>query len=172
MVKVNCFSAPEIIMRKYKLVAMGGTFDVIHKGHLALLQHAFNVGDSVIIGVTSDRFAADHGKKIQNDYSVRVVNLKKLLQTSFPDRKFDIKELNEDFGPALYTEDVQALVVSKETESKGAILNKARAEKNLPPVDIVAVDLVLAKDGKRISSTRIRNWEIDREGNLLKQSFK
>ena len=168
MRRVNCFAAPEIVMRKYKLVAMGGTFDVVHKGHSALLQHAFNVGDSVIIGVTSDRFAADHGKKIQNNYSVRVTNLKKLLETSFPDRKYDIKELNEDFGPALYTEGVQALVVSKETESKGTILNKARAEKNLPPVDVVAVDLVLAKDGKRISSTRIRNGEIDREGNLLK----
>ncbi len=168
MRRVNCFHTPEIIMRKYKLVAMGGTFDVIHKGHLTLLQHAFDIGGSVIIGVTSDKFAADHGKKIQNNYSVRVANLKKLLGTSFPDRKYDIKELNEDFGPALYTEDVQALVVSKETENKGTILNKARAEKNLSPVDIVAVDLVLAKDGKRISSTRIRNGEIDREGNLLK----
>ena len=158
-------------MRKHKLVATGGTFDIIHKGHLALLQHAFDVGESIIIGVPSDKFATERGKNIRNDYNTRIVNLKKFLETSFPDRNYDIRELYEDFGPALYTEDVEALVVSRETERKGAILNKTRAEKGLAPVDIVTVDLVLAKDGKRISSTRIRNGEIDIEGNLL-TSFK
>jgi len=47
------------------------------------------------------------------------------------------------------------------------LLNKLRAEKGLRPVDVVTVELVLAKDGKRISSTRIRSGEIDPEGNLL-----
>jgi len=156
------------LVRKYKVVAMGGTFDMIHKGHIVLLQHAFVVGEFVIIGVPSDKFVANLGKNIKNDYNTRVANLTKLLQTSFPNRKYDIRQLNEDFGPALYTKEVQALVVSTETEKKGTILNKARAEKGLPPVDVVTVDLVLAQDGKRISSTRIRNGEIDSEGNLLK----
>ena len=159
-------------MRKYKLVAMGGTFDIVHKGHIALLQRAFDVGESVIIGVPSDKFVAERGKDIRNDNGTRIANLEKFLQNSFPNRKYDIRQLREDFGPALYTKEVEALVVSKETEKKGAILNKARAEKGLLPVNIVTVDLVLAKDGKRISSTRIRNGEIDSEGNLLKKSFK
>lgn len=140
---------------------------MIHKGHIALLQRAFDVGEFVIIGVPSDKFVGKLGKNIQNDYNTRVAKLTKLLQTSFPNRKYEIRQLNEDFGPALYTKEVQALVVSTETENKGTILNKARAEKGLPPVDVVTVDLVLAQDGKRISSTRIRNSEIDSEGNLL-----
>jgi len=41
-----------------------------------------------------------------------------------------------------------------------------RAEKNLSPVEIIIVPMVLAKDGSRISTTRIRNSEIDKEGNL------
>jgi len=141
---------------------------MIHKGHLALLQRAFDIGDSVIIGVTSDKFASALGKKIRNDYDVRVTNLKQVLQSFFPNRNYAIKQLNEDFGPALYTNDVEALVASKETEGKGAILNKQRAERGLPPVDVVTIELVLSKDGKRISSTRIRSGEIDSEGNLLK----
>jgi pantetheine-phosphate adenylyltransferase len=155
-------------MRKYKVVAMGGTFDIIHKGHMALLQRAFDVGEHVIIGVPSDKFVAELGKDIRNDYDTRVANLRKSLQTSFPNRKYDVKQLQEDFGPALYTKEVEALIVSTETEKKGSILNRARAEKGLPPVDIITVELVLAKDGKRISSTRIRKGEIDSEGNLLK----
>ncbi|MEM2760542.1 MAG: phosphopantetheine adenylyltransferase [Nitrososphaerales archaeon] len=155
-------------MQKYNLVAMGGTFDVIHKGHMALLRRAFELSNSVIIGVTSDQFVAKLGKKIQNDYDTRVMNLKKALQTSFPNRTCYIKQLNEEFGPALYTKDVQALIVSTETQRKGAILNEQRAQQGLPPVDVLTVELVLASDGKRISSTRIRNGEIDTEGNLLK----
>ena len=37
----------------------------------------------------------------------------------------------------------------------------------MPPVEVVVVPMVLAKDGDRISTTRIRNKEIDDEGNLL-----
>jgi pantetheine-phosphate adenylyltransferase len=155
-------------MRKYKLVAMGGTFDIIHKGHLALLQSAFDVGESVIIGVPSDSFVAKLGKDIRNDYNTRVGTLKRLLEKYFPGRNYRVSQLDEDFGPALYTKDVEALVVSEETERKGLKLNKLRAGKGLPPVDIVTVKLVLGKDGRRISSTRIRSGEIDAEGNLLK----
>jgi len=50
---------------------------------------------------------------------------------------------------------VKALVVSEETSSKGVHLNELRAERNLPPVEIVVVPMVLAKDGIAISSTRI-----------------
>jgi pantetheine-phosphate adenylyltransferase len=155
------------MQRRYKLVATGGTFDVIHRGHLALLQKAFEVSESVIIGVTSDRFAAARGKKIVNNYIARTSDLSKLLDSAFKNRKYQLKELNEDFGPALYTSEVEALIASKETAHKGDLLNKLRVEKGLNHVDVVIVDLVLAKDGKRISSTRIRSGEIDSEGNLL-----
>ena len=155
------------MQRRYRMVATGGTFDVIHRGHLALLQKAFEVGESVIIGVTTDKFAAERGKKIVNSYSARTSGLSKLLDSMFKNQKYQIKELNEDFGPALYTHSVEALIASKETGHKGSLLNKLRAEKGLKPVDVVTVDLVLAKDGKRISSTRIRSGEIDPEGNLL-----
>ena len=159
-------------MYRYKLVAMGGTFDILHKGHVELLRHAFNISESVIIGVTTDTFAAQRGKCVRNSYKIRIVNLKKLLKNSFPRSKYKIRKLQEDFGPTLYTKDVEALVVSKETKKKGAILNKTRGERGLPAVDVITVDLVLAKDGKRISSTRIKSGEIDREGNFLKHSLK
>jgi len=45
-------------------------------------------------------------------------------------------------------------------------LNKLRSEKNLPPAQIITVPMFLAKDGTRVSTTRIKNSEIDSEGNL------
>ena len=61
---------------------------------------------------------------------------------------------------------MKALVVSEETSAKGLHLNELRAEKNLSPVEIVVVPMILAEDGKAISSTRIKNSEIDSSGNL------
>src|SRR6266540_4170968 len=51
--------------RKYKLVALGGTFYVLHAGHRHLLYEAFNLGDTVLIGVTSDRLVSTLRKKHQ-----------------------------------------------------------------------------------------------------------
>ncbi len=39
-------------------VAVAGTFDVLHDGHLALLRRAFEVGDEVVVGITSDEMAS------------------------------------------------------------------------------------------------------------------
>jgi len=55
-------------MSKFSLVAMGGTFDIIHKGHLTLLSNAFDISDKVIIGITSDEFATKKGKIPINKY--------------------------------------------------------------------------------------------------------
>ena len=153
-------------MKKYDLVAMGGTFDIIHKGHMALLCEAFSISSDVIIGLTSDEFAIKNGKQLINNYSIRLETLMSTIQKNFVNLSFKISKLDNDFGPAVLEKNVQALVVSDETSDKGKILNKMRADKNLPSVEIVIVPLVLAKDGSRISTTRIRNSEIDVEGNL------
>ena len=153
-------------MEKLDLVAMGGTFDVIHSGHMALLNKAFSISSKIIIGLSSDQLAAKKGKKLVNGYSKRLSSLKDVIEERFPNSSYEISKLENDFGPAVIEGSVKALVVSKETSSKGVKLNELRMERNLPPVEIVVVPMVLAKDGKAISSTRIKNSEIDSNGNL------
>jgi len=153
-------------MKKFGLVATGGTFDVIHKGHFTLLSEAFSVSDKVIIGLTSDDLALRKGKNLQNNYGKRLGNLVKMIEKKFPNTEFEIKKLDNDFGPAVLEKEVQALVVSGETSKQGEILNQLRKQKNLPPADVIVVPMVLAKDGTRISTTRIKNQEIDYDGNL------
>ena len=153
-------------MKKFDLVAMGGTFDVIHKGHTTLLSDAFSMSTKVIIGLTSDEMALRKGKNIQNDYNKRLETLVKTIEKNFPNREFEISKLDNDFGPAVLEKEVQALVVSGETSNQGEVLNQLRKQKNLPEVDVVVVPMVLAKDGLKISTTRIKNQEIDYDGNL------
>ena len=154
-------------MTQFEVVAMGGTFDIIHSGHIALLEKAFSVSEKVIIGLTSDELAKKKGKKLWHTYSQRLDVLERLIKSKFPGRVYVLSKLDNDFGPAVIDGDVEALVVSDETLFQGEILNKLRQQKNLSKVDVVIVPMVLAKDGKRISSTRIRNSEIDSQGNLL-----
>ena len=154
-------------MSKYSLTAMGGTFDIIHKGHLTLLSNAFDISNKVIIGLTSDELAAKRGKITTNKYTQRLENLTSVISKKFPNASFEISKLENDFGPAVLEKDVKALIVSDETSAQGDILNQLRTEKKIPPVEIVVVPMFLAKDGVRISTTRIKNSEIDVDGNLL-----
>lgn len=154
-------------MSQFSLVAMGGTFDIIHRGHLTLLSNAFSISDKVIIGLTSDELAEKKGKIPTNKYEQRLENLTSAISKEFPNTSFQISKLENDFGPAVLEKDVEALVVSDETNNQGNVLNELRVEKNLPPVQIISVPMFLAKDGTKISSTRIKNSEIDSEGNLL-----
>ncbi|MDQ3883739.1 MAG: pantetheine-phosphate adenylyltransferase [Thermoproteota archaeon] len=152
---------------KFSTVATGGTFDEIHAGHIALLDKAFQVGNKVIIGVSSDKFAADRGKNLNHNFEARIANLKSTIKKEFGDVHYEIAKLDGEFGPAVTTGDVEALVTSTETQSKGKLLNEMRARIGVKPAKIIAVELVKAEDGSIISSTRIRAGEIDRRGRLL-----
>ncbi|MCA9811783.1 MAG: phosphopantetheine adenylyltransferase [Nitrosarchaeum sp.] len=153
-------------MPEFHLVAMGGTFDILHKGHIALLSKAFSISSSVIIGLTGDELAKRRGKQPVNSFEKRLQSLESLIKKNFPGTAYQISKLDNDFGPAVLEQGVEALVVSDETEKQGSVLNDLRAQRNLPPVRIVTVPMVLAEDGTRISTTRIKNSEIDSNGNL------
>jgi len=152
-------------LKKFHLALLGGTFDIIHKGHRALIAKAFEVSEKLIIGLTVDDFVKNKG--IWNNYETRLRNLEKFLKENFPYGKYEIVPLKDYFGPKAFDEDVEAIVVSEETKERAKYLNKLRREKGLRPLKIVVVKMVKAEDGLRISSSRIRRGEIDEEGRRL-----
>ena len=152
---------------KFKNVAVGGTFDHFHKGHEKLLNKAFEIGQNVLIGVTSDEFGGEKGKIEQ--CSKRISKLEKFLKKF--NSRYEVKKLEEHYGPTIYDSKIDAIVVSMETKATADEINKIRQEKCMKPLKIFIIDWVLADDGKPISSTRIRKHEIDRNGKCLKNSF-
>lgn len=152
---------------KFRTVATGGTFDHIHRGHVALISKSFEVGGTVVIGVTSDEFARKEGKTPDQPYEARVGALEDLIKSKFPGRAYRIAKLDDYYGPGIASPEVEAIVVTKETSARVPIANSLRAEKGFPPLKVVVVDYVLAADNKPISSSRIRNREIDSEGSVI-----
>jgi pantetheine-phosphate adenylyltransferase len=148
---------------KYKKVAVGGTFDKFHEGHKKLLETAFSLGEKVEIGVTSDAFGGLKGDI--DPCQKRMSNLKSFISNQ--DTKFNLMRLEDPYGTTILEEDFEAIVVSEETEPTAIEINKIRKNKSMLPLDIIVVSFVLADDGTPISSTRIRNGEIDKKGQLL-----
>jgi pantetheine-phosphate adenylyltransferase len=149
--------------KKYKKVAVGGTFDKFHDGHKKLLSTAFDIGDEIEIGVTSDAFGGLKGDI--DSCKVRMQNLKSF----FSDKSnFIVIPLEDPYGTTIYDADFEAIVVSEETEPTAVEINNIRISKRMKPLDIVVVSFVLAYDGIPISSTRIRRGEINQKGNFIK----
>jgi len=142
-------------------VAVGGTFDKFHQGHRMLLEKAFQVAQQVLIGVTSDEFGGQKGEI--EPCNVRMANLNALLEGH---SDYVIARLEEHYGPTIEDETIEAIVVSPETEPTAQKINQIRKEKGMKPLDIVKIGMVLAEDGKPISSTRIRKGEINPDGSL------
>ena len=158
------------LSKPFTLVAVGGTFDEFHKGHRTLLEKAFEVGKRVQIGLCSDDFA----QKLEKPHSiapfaVRLEELKSyLLKRGWLERA-EIVPLYDAFGPAATSRQIEAIVVSQETEQGAREINEKRKASRLFPLEIVAIGMVLAENSNPISTTRIRSLEIDREGKLLKK---
>lgn len=147
-------------------VAVGGTFNPLHDGHIALLKKAVELsrGGELLIGLTSDEMANNKIHEV-DDYHLRHNDVMKFIKTFgiIP----TIVRLDDPYGPTI-REDFDYLVVSPETHPIGLKINMIRSERNLKQLKIVLVDYVLADDGLPISSTRIWKGEIDGHGKVLK----
>jgi cytidyltransferase-like protein len=153
---------------RYDLVAMGGTFDVLHRGHRKLLKEAFAIGRKVMIGVTTDEFArALHKPHRFDPYPKRKKDLERLLSRWGVLSRAQVVPLYDRFGPTIRTPRIQALVVSRRTLKTAYEINSRRRARRLKPIAVDPIDLILAEDKRPISSTRIRRGRIDREGRLI-----
>ncbi len=156
-----------VASKRFKVVALGGTFDYLHKGHRALLDEGFEIGDTLLIGVVSDALAHSLGKTPEQHYNERFMGVVKYITENHSGESFKLLQLEDHYGPLATDPSVEAVVVTPESFDRGMHANFVRTKSGLSTVHVILVPLVLAEDGVRISSTRIRNKEIDREGRLI-----
>src|SRR4030066_612180 len=158
-------------MTQFRKVAVGGTFDELHRGHKVLLLKSFESGARVLIGLCSDEFVKKLGKPHKTaSYAERLKELETFLTNLSVFEKAEIIPLNDPFGPTVTDRCIEALVVSEETAMNASKINEQRKKAGLAPLEIVAINMVPSENCGPISTTRIRKGEMDREGHLTKSS--
>jgi len=153
------------ISNEARKVVIGGTFDILHKGHEAILRRAFELGE-VAIGLTSDKMAREMRNREIKNFKERKKELENFIINEF---KIEPKifKIENKFGFTL-EKDFNYIIVSPETYKPALEINRERKKRKKKLIEIVEIDFVLAEDGKPISAERIAKGEINREGKLLK----
>ena len=132
---------------KYSKCCMGGTFDHMHLGHkLMLTQSCLLTRDVLYIGVTGDALLT---KKAFSEhlqaFEVRKSSVLEFISMLNPQQVVRVFELNDPMGVAAYEPDLQAVILTREVEKGGVMINEVRAKNNLQPLELVFVDMILAE---------------------------
>lgn len=76
-----------------KRILTYGTFDLLHYGHIRILERAKSLGDYLVVAVSTDEFNAIKGKKAYHDYETRKKMLEALrcVDLVIPENSWDQK---------------------------------------------------------------------------------
>ena len=114
----------EVIM--YKTVFVNGTFDVLHRGHLDLLNYAKSLGEYVVVGIDSDervRKMKGRTRPINNlmDRAHMLANLKAVDEVRFFGSDRELENLVKEVEPDI-------MVVGSDWKGKSVIGSMYSAE--------------------------------------------
>ena len=147
------------------IAVLGGSFSILHRGHKALIRKAFEVGDSVVLGLTTDEYVKKHKVYSVGSYDKRRKTLVNFMARF--NKPFTIRPLETREGALTTSPDLNILVVSQETSANISGINHIRKSRGLKPLIVEIVPLVLAEDLFPISSTRVNRKEIRSSGKRI-----
>lgn len=149
-------------LQRYREVIVGGTWDAFHAGHRYLLLAAFEHGEHVHIGVTSEAFARERADHELDPFEERKEAVETFCERFGVTHRARIMSINDIYGNAV--EDGDALLVTRDTLANGKTVNQKRLETGRTPLDLAVMDRITGPDSTVISSSRIRSGLIDRDG--------
>lgn len=155
-------------MSKYSFIVCGGTFDLFHKGHELFLKNTLELSDKVLIGITSNKYIQTFKDNLNiEDFEIRKKAVENYLELINKKENAIIVPIDNAFEPYLETSnDYDAIYVTPHTLKAAQNINIKRKENNISDLKIEITPFIKAEDDGIISSTRIRNGEINRQGKL------
>jgi len=158
--------------KKYQYAALGGTFDRLHAGHHHLIDTAVKNSNQIIVGLTTKKlYKHKEFSQIILPYKERKKDLSKFIESKGVTAQVDIMPLQDIYGPTINNGEIDLIVVSQQTKPGAKIINQKRKSLQLKPLPVKVADLITDESGKYISSTRIRQGLINRQGRSYAQIF-
>ncbi len=149
---------------KYKHIAIGGTFDLLHLGHQEFIEHAFSLGERVTIGITSDTLVRKLKGGSLTDFDNRFKSVCNFVKLNKFSSQASIIQLDDFFGPTLKDKTIDCLLATKDSLAGVKMINEERIKLGLRALPVEIFSLVLGQDKKTISSKRIKSGTINRQG--------
>jgi pantetheine-phosphate adenylyltransferase len=148
-------------------VCLGGTFNILHKGHIQLLETAIQTAGKngyVFIGVSDG--ALLQKKTFIKPLKERITAIQNYFISKGYPQTIEILPIYDKYGLAVDS-DFDAIIVSSETRKNAEAINKKRITLAKNPLKIIEIPMVLAEDNIPISSTRIQSKIINENGKIL-----
>jgi len=144
---------------KYSHVVCGGTFDHLHAGHKKLLDECISNGEKVTVGIATRALSKHKSYPYSLEpYSKRVENVRRYNSS------LTLYKLQDIFGPTLTDPSIEAIFVTKDTLLGANLINEKRLQIGMKPLAIIVVPFVYDDADEKLSSERIRQGVINREG--------
>lgn len=159
-------------MNRYGLIVCGGTFDLLHKGHKKFIKDVLSFSDKVLLGITSNFYISQFKNPEVEDFEKRKNSVINYLDSINSRNRVEIVSIDSAYEPLLTSEfSPKAIAVTPQTEKTAIEINQKRKNLGLPQLTVEVLEMEKAEDDEYISSTRIRNGEINRDGRLYVSSF-
>uniref|UniRef100_J3MJ05 pantetheine-phosphate adenylyltransferase n=1 Tax=Oryza brachyantha TaxID=4533 RepID=J3MJ05_ORYBR len=148
----------------YCSVVLGGTFDRLHDGHRRLLKASADLAkDRIVVGVcTGPMLAKKEYSELIEPVEKRMKAVEDYIKSVKPELIVQVEPIEDPYGPSIIDDQLDAIIVSKETLNGGLAVNRKREEKRLPLLKVEVVDLLSGgAEGEKLSSSALRKLEAE-----------
>lgn len=160
-------------MRKklYKIIALGGSFDHFHLGHQEFISFAAQFAQRLHIGISDEKLVNTK----TNSELIEPFEIRRRAVMSYCQKKAIIcqtSKLLDPYGPTLEETQIEALAATAETIRGCDKINEIRTAMGNKALPVHICPWVKDESGEILSSTSIRNGQVNRTGQVYKNILK
>jgi pantetheine-phosphate adenylyltransferase len=150
-------------------IIVSGTFDRLHEGHKKLLSKIiidymhFDIEyecNHMLVEITPNNYVQKYKKyssMVQSERE-RLLGVERYLVEYIDPAYFTVVISNDEYGSSMYSNNLDIVVVGKDTEPWAKMINFYREQSGLIPLEVIVTEDYI-KDGQKISSTSLREKE-------------